>query len=392
MRKLKQSLAPLQRLLPDRISSSIVLRPGHSDTRLESRPTPWIPIAVGGAITGLVLVGVALSTLVKVDQLVRAPGQLEPIRSTQDLKVPEGGVVTAIFVKEGQLVNQGQALAQLDPTILRSRAQALRDQQRQLKSSTRQEILRLQGSLGELQATRQGLRSNQIILEQQLKDVRELQSHGAASQFQVLEYEKQLAEVNSKLAAISQQERRLKAESAQKQAELNNQQAQNRAVQVETETRLGRVTLRAPARGTILNLRAKTGSVASPGGEPLLQLVPTDHLQAKVFVSNQDLAFVQTGQQADISVAAYDPSRYGYLHARVTTIGTDALPADTQYKFSRFPITLKLTSQSLTRDGARLTLQAGMAVMADLKLEKRSIFELMVSSLTQAGRSLQGMR
>lgn len=383
-----RQLARWRRPLPLRSSAS----QSHSDSRIESRPTPWAPIAVGGAIAALVVVGLGVSALVKVDQLVRAPGKLEPLRSTQDLKAPEDGVVTAVYVKEGQLVAAGQALALLDPTILRGRELALRDQQQQLSESTSQELLRLQGALGETEAARLGLEQSRAILQQQISEMRRLQAQGAASRFQVLDFEKQLADVNARLQANGQQQRKLVAESAQKRADFSTQQAQNRATRVETQTRLGRVTLRAPTRGTVLNLRAKTGSVVSAAGDPLLQLVPAENLQAKVFVSNQDLAFVRPGQAAEIAVDAYDPSRYGYLGATVVTIGTDSIPADEQFNYPRFPISLRLASQALRRDGASFPLQAGMAVSADLKLEKRSLLELMFSSISQATRALQGMR
>ena len=116
----------------------------HSDSRLESRSSPWLPMLIGGSVAALVLVGLGTSALVKVDQLVRAPGKLEPIRSTQELKPPEDGVVTAVYVKEGEQVQPGQALVLLDPTILRGQQRALQDQQQQLSLITSQELVRLE--------------------------------------------------------------------------------------------------------------------------------------------------------------------------------------------------------------------------------------------------------
>jgi hemolysin D len=388
---IRQPINPINRLMR-RLPPGDAGGTPHTDSRLESRPTPWVPIFVGATVAGLVLVGLGASALVKVDQLVTAPGKLEPVRSTQDLKAPEAGVVTAVYVKEGQEVAAGQPLALLDPTILLGRDRALRDEQRQLNLITTQELVRLQGSLGEVQAQRVGMEQGKRILEQQLVELRRLEAQGAASRFQLMDYEKQLADVNSKLQANTEQQRKLVAESAQKRADFSTQQAQNKATQVETETRLGRVTLRAPVRGTILNLKAKTGNVVSQEGDPLLQLVPADNLQAKIYVSNQDLGFVRPGQKAEVTVEAYDRSRYGSLNASVSTIGTDSLPPDEQYNYPRFPISLKLQSQALRRDGQTFPLQAGMAVSADLKLEKRSMLELLFSSIAKATRSIQGMR
>ena len=234
---MKQPINPINRLMR-RLPPGDASGTPHTDSRLESRPTPWVPIFVGATVAGLVLVGLGASALVKVDQLVTAPGKLEPVRSTQDLKAPEAGVVTAVYVKEGQEVAAGQPLALLDPTILLGRDRALRDEQRQLNLITTQELVRLQGSLGEVQAQRVGLQQGKRILEQQMVELRRLEAQGAASRFQLMDYEKQLADVNSKLQANTEQQRKLVAESAQKRADFSTQQAQNKATRVETETRL----------------------------------------------------------------------------------------------------------------------------------------------------------
>lgn len=362
------------------------------DSRLEQRPTPWGPFLVGGSIAGLVVVVVGLSAIVKVDQLVRATGKLEPVRSTQEIKAAEAGVVTDVLVREGQTVAAGAPLVMLDPRILEGRRDALSIQQKELAEITTQELARLQGALGEAKATQVGLEQQLAILRQQSGEMQQLARSGAVSRFQVLDYQKQLSEREAQLQANLEQQARLEAESMQKRAELSRQQAETRANQLETQTRLGRITLRAPVRGTVLNLKAKTGAVVTEAGEPLLQLVPSDNLQARVFIPDKDLAFVFPGQEAEVEVEAYDRSRYGALPARVTVIGTDALPPDDLYKFSRFPITLKLSNQALQRDSQTFPLQAGMAVSADLKLEKRTLMELFFSRILRDTRALQRMR
>jgi hemolysin D len=362
------------------------------DSRLEQRPTPRGLLVVGGSIAGLVVVVIGVSALVKVDQLVRASGKLEPVRSTQDINAAEAGVVTDVMVREGQIVPAGAPLVMLDPRILEGRQAALGIQQQQIAEITAQELARLDSALGEARATQVGLEQQLAILQQQSRQMERLAASGAVSRFQVLDYQKQVSERQAQLQANLEQQTKLKAESNQKRAELSRQQADTRANQLETQTRLGRITLRAPVKGTVLNLMAKTGTVVTEAGEPLLQLVPADNLQAKVFVPNRDLAFVFPGQEAEVSVEAYDRSRYGDLPARVTLIGTDALPPDDLYNFSRFPITLQLANQTLQRDGQSFPLQAGMAIQADLKLEKRTLMELFLSRILTSTRALQRMR
>lgn len=197
--------------------------------------------------------------------------------------------------------------------------------------------------------------------------------------------------MNAKLSRTKQTLDRLAAESRQKQAELRQQASENRADRVETAQRLRQVVIRASLDGTILDLRAKPGLVAS-ADEVLLELVPSDNLEATVYVSNQDLAFVRPGQPADVGVEAYDPSKFGRISATVNLIGTDSLPPDEIYNFPHFPVNLKLDKQVLEHQGRAYPLQAGMAVTANLKLEQRTLLDLFFSAISRSGDAIRTIR
>jgi HlyD family secretion protein len=342
-------------------------------------------------MAGLVLVCLAAAALVRVDQVVSMSGKLQPKRSTEAIRSTEAGVVTSVLVKEGQSVEPGHPLVLLDPTILAGRQSALRDQKKELLLMAGSELSRLRGAVGELNAQRIGLQESRRIIKLQLDQLLLLESQGAASRFQILDYQKQLSDVNSRLSANRQQQNKLEAESSQKRAELRQQEAQNTANRVETGERLRRITLRAPVGGTVLNLKAKGGMVIN-AGQDLLQLVPNDSLVANVFVSNRDLAFVRPGQKGEVAVDAYDRNKYGTLGATVTTIGTDSLPPDENWKEPHFPISLRLAQQNINSLGKTFPLQAGMAITADLKLEKRSLLELFFSNISGSTLSVRQMR
>lgn len=361
------------------------------DLRLESRPTPWFPMLLGGSVAVLVLTTLAAAALVKVDQIVSAPGSLRTLRSTQDIKPDQAGLVTEVMVREGQTVERNAPLVMLDTTVLRGRQQALAAERSQLRASSEAEERRLQGALAQLNSTEIGLRSQLAINDQQLQSVRALERQGAATRFQVLEYEKIEAQLQAQLRQNAEERGKLRAESQQRQAELARSGAENLASTVENREQLRRVILRAPVAGTILNLKAKTGQVVG-AGEELLQLVPTDSLRAEAFVSNQDLAFVRKGQTADIALQAYDRSKFGTIRGTVTTIGTDALPPDETYNFTRFPIGLSLARQYLDAQGKRYPLQAGMALTADLRLEKRTVLELFSSAVFRNADAVRTIR
>ena len=85
---------------------------------------PWTKL-----ITQVILVGIAVSAgwsiVARVDVVVTASGKLEPLSQSQIIQSRAGGVVTAVLVREGQEVKQGQLLMQLDKTALYNQLQEL---------------------------------------------------------------------------------------------------------------------------------------------------------------------------------------------------------------------------------------------------------------------------
>lgn len=65
------------------------------------------------------------SILARIDVVVTARGKLEPLSSSQSVQSRAGGGITAVLVQNGQTVEQGQTLMQLDKTELLNRFEAL---------------------------------------------------------------------------------------------------------------------------------------------------------------------------------------------------------------------------------------------------------------------------
>ncbi|MFS6828211.1 biotin/lipoyl-binding protein [Cyanobium sp. ATX-6F1] len=135
-------------------------------------------MVLGGSVAVLVITAVGAAAFVKVDQIVTVQGTLKTKRSTQDIKPDQPGVVTAVLVKEGQLVEKDAPLVTLDTTILKGRQQALSTQRTQLTTSSQAEVSRLQGALAQLDSTEIGLQSQIAINRQQLESLRALERQG----------------------------------------------------------------------------------------------------------------------------------------------------------------------------------------------------------------------
>ncbi len=79
------------------------------------------PIAVGLFIILVVLGGFfAWAWMATISGAIVASGQIEVEQNRQVVQHPDGGVVAEILVREGQMVDAGQTLIRLDPTLLSS--------------------------------------------------------------------------------------------------------------------------------------------------------------------------------------------------------------------------------------------------------------------------------
>ena len=152
--------------------------------------------------------------------------------------------------------------------------------------------------------------------------------------------------------------------------------------------------IKAPVSGTVFDLNASPGYVTPPNQtEPLLKIVPDDHLVAEVDVTNKDIGFVREGQKVDVRIDSFPYSEFGDIKGTVASIGSDALPPDQTHQFYRFPVRVKLESQMLKTQQQDIPLQSGMSVTANIKVrEKRTVLSLFTELFTRKLESLETVR
>ncbi len=127
--------------------------------------------------------------------------------------------------------------------------------------------------------------------------------------------------------------------------------------------------------------------------------MPTDNLQATVYLPNNVIGFVRIGQRADISLDTFDASDYGRLRADVQSIGSDALNPEelvralgSDAKGLYYPAVLKLQRQSLPVGRKAIPLQSGMTLTADIKLRERRFINILTSFFENKARNLERLR
>lgn len=236
---------------------------------------------------------------------------------------------------------EAASLMQAQEQLLRSRRLALEGELRIIRESVRGLETQL-ASLGQLKAGRE----TQIALfNEQLQSFRNLRTEGFVSRNNVLEIERQLAEVQSKqsedlsnIAAINARLAEFRMRASQREMEYRREvEAQMGDFQRDAATLTERLTaqqdnverlvIRAPVAGKVVDLAVHTvGGVVRPG-DRLMELVPeSDGLVVEARMPTQYVDRVHAGLPADVRFDAYaDRAARPALTGQVMLVSADAL-------------------------------------------------------------------
>lgn len=351
----------------------------------------WMQAITWGLI-GTATFGVTWLTLAKTEEIVVAPGTLQPIGSVKDILMPVGGIVSQILVKEGDRVKADQVLIRLDTEASVQKRQSLEDSLR---------LSRKQLTLKKVELERyDSLNQDSIVtLTEKLafeKEILErfasLAQVGASAELQYLQQRNTVQEVEGDL-------RRTMLDGLRQHAILGQdiQSLKSAISELEAEVTQIRVTLRyqelrSPVDGVVFDLKPKGPGYSAQNTETVVKIVPFNALEAKVEIPSSDIGFVRTGMAADLSIDSFPASDFGVLNGTVLQVGSDALPPDPAKRQSeyRYPAKIKLASQTLElKNGKQLPLQPGMSLTAIIKLRKVSYLKMLLGGFQDKANSLR---
>jgi HlyD family secretion protein len=360
-------------------SEEVVLQ----QSRFWARSITWALMGV----TGFALAWLALA---KTEEIVTAPGKLEPLGVVKEIRMPVGGVVDDILVKEGQQVKKGQVLLKLDTEATKDRQQSLlssiayKDQQLGLKVEELRRYL-------DVNDTEQRMLVRSLGLEQEVLDRLEvLNQQGAVQELQYLTQRNKVQEVASKLEEARVERLRQQAILGQGIRQLQTEMADLRSKLIELNVNIRYQALTSPVDGVVFELKPKAKGFVGQSSEPVLKVVPNDKLEARVEVPSTDIGFVSVNRPADISIDSFPSTDFGVIKGRVRKIASDSLPPDQLKNFYRVPVDIALDSQSLKlKDGTTLPLQVGMSITANVKLRKVTYLQLLLSDFKNKADALR---
>ena len=90
--------------------------------------------------------------------------------------------------------------------------------------------------------------------------------------------------------------------------------------------RLNETEIRSPINGIVNRVFFNSVGAVVSSGEVVAEIVPTGgQLLIEAFVDPKDIATIEPGQAAKISLTAYDPSKYGFLLETCTKVSADTV-------------------------------------------------------------------
>ncbi len=353
-----------------------------------------------------VAVFVAWAYFAELDQITRAPGSVIASSRTQIIQSQEGGTLENLKVKEGDIVEAGQVLAELERTRnlaayleTRAKAAALAATMARLQAEVFGGQPRFPRELGDypdfrqnqltlLSKRRAALNEEIAAIESMLGLVKQelamnlpLVKSGDVSQTEVLRLQRQVADMRAQIT----NKRNKYFQDAQ--AEYSKVQEELTGVQQmlsQRKNQLAQTELKAPLRGVVKNIRITTqGGVIRPG-EEVMQIVPLeDDLVIEAKVPPSDIAFLKIGLDATIKIDAYDYTVYGSLPGKLVFISADTLSEDLkQGEQPYYRVRVRTTVREFSaRPGQALEIQPGMTATVDIKTGRNTVLQYLTKPL-----------
>ena len=338
--------------------------------------TFWIK-SVTWALIGATSFGIGWLAFAKTEEVIVAKGKLEPFGEVKKMELPPSSVVKEILVRNGDLVQQGEILIELDQKALKEKLTFLIKSYEELKNQlTEIENLRTE----KIKSLTDNLQLNKDILQK----LSPLLKEGAISEIQYLIQKNKVSSIET---SILQE----KIESSLKESQLNSKIAEIEYQIIESKVGLQYKSILSPVKGTIFDLKLTTPGYYNQINQPVLKIVPFEKLEADIEIPSRKIGFVKVGQSADISIDSFPSNDFGVLKGEVKSVGSDALSpnAEKQRSDYQYPATIKLNNQQLNlKNGTKLSLQAGMSLTANIKLRKVSYLQLLLSSFKSKVSSL----
>ena len=383
---------------------------------IEERPVNPLGMYFLWTIIALMVVTVLGLILVKIDVVVSARGKVIPKGDVKIVQPLETGVITKIHVKEGDYVQKGAILLEIDPSVDTA---DLEGKERNLNYS-RLSLDRINAVLAEkkfapdkkdhstdvinaqtaqyeaqksaLKSLKEEIASLNRILAVTLEDekrLKKLVEIGAVAENRYRDKIKDLMNLERERDAKSGQMEQFREKLLSDYS--TNVQGRN-TLEAEVSSlkfKQGKRFIIAPVTGYVHLLPVKTIGGVVTTAQPVVGIVPEGTpLEVNAMLMNKDIGYIKKGQKCVIKVDAFDFQKYGTIEGVVDVVNPysvdvvtekgkdESNSGDAETEAGGYPVRIKMAAKSLTtNDGDVHKIKPGMAVMAEVNVGKRRVIE-----------------
>ncbi|EPL3857820.1 HlyD family secretion protein [Klebsiella pneumoniae] len=347
------------------------------------------------------------------------------------------GVVVKQYVTVGQIISAGMPIYQIDVSKSTRSGVVSENQRKDINSQLEritQIISRLESSKKatldmlekqKVQYTAAFQRSTDIlrharegihIMKENMNNYRLYQSKGLINKDQL----------TNQIALYYQQQNNLQGLSGQNElnalqitalesqihiqaAEFDNQVYQMELQRYELQKELlntdasGTIIIRALTDGRINSLSVTVGQMVNVG-DSLLQVIPRNikHYSLVLWVPNDAIPYITVGDRVNIRYEAFPAEKFGQFAGKVSAISeAPASPQEMQTypgapktalvnSVPYYKVTVRPEKQVIVHGGKHLSLENGMKAQSTLFLEKRRIYQWMLSPFYDMKQSVMG--
>jgi adhesin transport system membrane fusion protein len=379
----------------------------------ELRGSRWVLWAVFVALCSFFI----WANFSEIDQITRAQGSVIPSSNVQLIQSKNGGVLKQLPVSVGDIVDQGQIVAQFEETTAEADYQEAKAQVAALSAAMSRLTAELFGASPEFSELanefphfvrsqkslfdrRQSAKGDEIknldailaLVREEIEMNEPLLANGDVSKTEILRLQREEAELVAKRGKISNDYFQAT------QAEYNETEEEFERVSqllIQRQIQLDGTTLNAPVKGIVKSIRLTTvGGVIRPG-EDVLEIVPLeDDLMIEAKVAPQDIGFLRVGMDVSVKIDAYDYTIYGDLNGVLSYISADTLEENTQrgdVPFYRVHVRTQGRKFS-GRPDAELQILPGMTATVEVKTGKNTVLSYLLKPIVKTLRESMGER
>ena len=389
-------------------------------------------------IGSMLVVFIVWAMFTHLAEVTTTAGQVIPSGYVQSVQHLEGGIVKDILIHDGDRVEAGQVLFQLDDTSagadlgqMRARQQTLQAQAERLRQFTatvnaqdpkelsnddqailksmeesrdsqrqvlKEQIAQKENELKSLTATRVALAKNVALMDKENKIHQHLAEKGYGSELTALTSERQYNQMKGQLDDAENQENKaqdaiheaqgrllsldadLKQQAMKTLGEVEGQLAETTKTLEKYEGTASRTTIVSPVRGIVKGLAVHTIGAVIEQGKVLCEIVPVDEeLKVEALIPPSDIGQLHVGERVKVKISAFDYSRYGSVGGNLESISATTFQQQDGHAF--YKAIIRLDRPYVGKDPSRNQISPGMTVSADIITGDKSVLQYLLKPI-----------